>query len=167
MSPDNTFHAEYAATEPAQTRMTNRAAMKHGLSSDDHAFKSRFEACEVLPADFDHRAHVRLAYVYLCEADTESAYQRMRDALHGFLRCNDIDQSKYHETLTRAWIMAVRHFMVKSSGSASADAFIANNPQLLDSKIMLTHYSAEVLFSPPARADFVEPDKDPIPRHET
>jgi hypothetical protein len=28
---------------------------------------------------------------------------------------------------------------------------------------MLTHYSASVLFSPDARAVFVEPDLDPIP----
>jgi hypothetical protein len=36
---------------------------------------------------------------------------------------------------------------------------------VLDTKIMLTHYSAEVLFSPEARALFVEPDLDPIPRY--
>jgi len=30
---------------------------------------------------------------------------------------------------------------------------------------MLTHYSAELLFSPEARAGFVEPNLDPIPRH--
>jgi hypothetical protein len=34
----------------------------------------------------------------------------------------------------------------------------------LDSKIMLTHYSAAVLFSADARAAFVQPDVDPIPR---
>jgi hypothetical protein len=37
---------------------------------------------------------------------------------------------------------------------------------LLDTRIMLTHYSAELLFSDAARADFVEPNLDPIPRHE-
>jgi len=36
---------------------------------------------------------------------------------------------------------------------------------LLDSKIMLTHYSADLLFSDEARARFVEPNLDPIPRH--
>jgi hypothetical protein len=35
----------------------------------------------------------------------------------------------------------------------------------LDSKIMLLHYSAGLLFSPEARAAFVEPDLDPIPRY--
>jgi hypothetical protein len=50
------------------------------------------------------------------------------------------------------------------SASTSAADFIAKNQQLLDSKIMLTHYSASVLFSADARASFVEPDLDPIPR---
>jgi hypothetical protein len=30
---------------------------------------------------------------------------------------------------------------------------------------MLTHYSAELLFSPRARAAFAEPDLGPIPTH--
>jgi hypothetical protein len=47
----------------------------------------------------------------------------------------------------------------------SADDFIRQTPLLLDSRIMLTHYSAERLFSPQARAAFVQPDRDPIPRH--
>ena len=65
--------------------------------------------------------------------------------------------------MTRAWVLAVRHFMDGSTSTSSTD-FIARNQELLDSKIMLTHYSASVLFSPDARVSFVEPDLDPIPR---
>jgi hypothetical protein len=67
--------------------------------------------------------------------------------------------------MTRAWVMAVRHFMEQTPSSDSADAFIEANPRMLDSKIMLTHYSAEVLFSDEARAKFVEPDLRPIPKY--
>ena len=56
--------------------------------------------------------------------------------------------------------------MEKSAAFASADAFIDSNPILLDTKIMLTHYSAGLLFSDEARARFVEPDLGDIPRHE-
>lgn len=139
---------------------------RHDLSDDDRDFLRRFEACQVGPGEFNHRAHVRLAYAYLCESQVDAAYSRMRAALHAFLRCNDVDPAKYHDTLTRAWIMAVRHFMEKSSPARSADAFIQANPDLLDSKIMLTHYSAELLFSAEARRRFVEPDLDPIPDHD-
>ena len=101
----------------------------------------------------------------LVEHDVENATRLMREAIHGFLEGNGVDVSKYHETMTRAWIMAVRHFMEKTDSSGSAESFIEQNPIMLDSGIMLTHYSAEVLFSAGARAKFVDPDLDPIPRY--
>jgi hypothetical protein len=137
--------------------------MKHRSSVEDQQFRRAFEAATFPPADFNHRAHVRLAYVYLCGHDTDAAHQVMRSALLSFLDRHGVDASKYHETMTRAWIMAVRHFMESAPSCESADRFIATDPRMLDPKIMLTHYSAEVLFSDEARARFVEPNLDPIP----
>lgn len=139
--------------------------MAHLLSAEDREFRVAFESCEFPPAEFNHRAHLRLAYVYLTEHDTESAYALMRESLHRFLEYHGVDLSKYHDTITRAWILAVRHFMEATSNFDSADSFIDQNPQMLDAKIMMTHYSAEVLFSDEARAKFVEPDLDPIPTY--
>ena len=141
--------------------------MDHRPSDDDRAFLARFEGCRVTPAEFDHAAHVRLAYVYLCEHGVEEAAARMKRALLAFLAHVGADPAKYHETITRAWILAVRHFMSRSAPCESATAFIAANPELLDSRIMLTHYSAQVLFSPQARQAFVEPDIQPIPPRPT
>jgi hypothetical protein len=140
--------------------------MSHTLSDSDRTFRSDFEAGRITPSQFDHRAHVRLAYVYLAEGGVEAAADAMRNALLAFLERNAIDPVKYHETLTRSWILAVRHFMERTPAAESADAFIAANPVLLDSKIMLTHYSASLLFSSEARAQFVEPDLQDIPRHD-
>src|SRR5689334_10027038 len=138
---------------------------RHALSTADRSFRDAFEACTVTPGEFSHAAHVRLAYVYLAELDVEPAVQRMREALLKFIAHHGIPSSKFHETLTRAWVLAVRHFMDRSPSSSSMD-FLSQNQQLLDSTIMLTHYSASVLFSPDARASFVEPDLDPIPRQD-
>ncbi len=140
--------------------------MTHTLSSDDRQFLADFEACRIEPAAFDHRAHIRLAYCYLAEHDAEMALTMMRSALQAFIEHHQIPVAKYHETLTQAWILAVRHFMAIAPAADSAAGFIAGSPRLLDSKIMLTHYSTEVLFSPEARARFVEPDLDVIPRHD-
>jgi hypothetical protein len=139
--------------------------MKHLLSEDDRHFRRDFEMCRIAPAEFDHRAHLRLAYTYLAERDVDAATDLMRVALLNFLQHHDIPASKYHETMTRAWIMAVRHFMEISPAAPSADAFIDSNPVMLDSRIMMTHYSAELLFSEEARTRFVKPDLDPIPRY--
>lgn len=137
--------------------------MMHQASPDDREFRRAFEAFEVAPDKFDHGAHVRLAYIYLCEESVDGAVERMKTSLLAFLAHLGVDRSKYHETITRAWIMAVHHFMTKTDTCASSAEFIERNPVLLDSKIMLTHYSAEVLFSPQARQSFVEPDVQSIP----
>jgi len=134
----------------------------HTPNDADRAFRRAFEALAVAPADFNHAAHLRLAYVYLAEGDTETAVQRMRDALLAFLDHHGVPRAKYHVTLTRSWILAVRHFMNRAP-STSAEDFLARHPMLMDSRVMLRHYSADRLYSAPAREAFVEPDLAPIP----
>lgn len=140
--------------------------MKHRCSAADRDFREAFENFGVTPDEFDHRAHVRLAYVYLCESGSAAAaVQRMKKSLLAFLDHLGVDHGKFHETLTGAWIDAVNHFMAKSQGCSSFKEFIELNPLLLDSKIMLSHYSADLLFSNQARASYVDPDLEPIPKH--
>jgi hypothetical protein len=140
---------------------------EHRLSAADLALQSAFERGELAPERFDHRAHVVVAYGYLATAGVDAAEESMRRGLQRYLAHHRIDPTKYHETLTRAWILAVWHFMQRTGSTVSADDLIERNPLLLDGKIMLTHYSAELLFSPEAHQRFVEPDLDPIPRHPT
>ena len=140
--------------------------MTHKLSETDLAFRKKFETFAVDPSGFDHRAHLRLAYIYLAGTDTETAYRLMRRSLQAFLDHLGVGGAKYHDTMTRAWILAVRHFMENTPDCDSADAFIDANPLMLDTRIMQTHYSAGLLFSDEARAGFVEPDLDPIPGYD-
>ena len=137
--------------------------MNRRTSPEDLEFRRAFEACEIAPDAFGHAAHVRLAYVYLCEGSVDAAAQRMKDSLLAFLAHLGVDAGKYHATMTRALIMAVHYFMEKTPACPSAAAFTEANPVLLDSKIMLSHYSAEVLFSPESRRAFVSPDIQSIP----
>jgi len=137
--------------------------MTHRISPADRAFVQAFEACSVPADQFNHRAHLRLAYVYLCAEDVDSAAQRMKSSLVAYLSHLQADPAKFHHTMTQAWVMAVRHFMDKSQGFDDFDAFLAASPVLMDTKVMLTHYSAEALFSDEARASYIEPDKQPIP----
>jgi len=143
-----------------------KLTMKYLISKDDQQFKNQVESCEFPIPDFGHREHVRLAYIYLEEGNTGIAVERMRNTLTNLLKHAGIDPSKkYHETLTEAWVLAVNHFMKNTDGSESSDNFIDKNTKILDSKIMMSHYSAEVLFSEKARQSFVEPNLDPIPTH--
>lgn len=136
------------------------------MNGEDRAFLEAFEACRVAPADFNHREHVRLAYACLCEEGSPAAaHARVRAALLAFIRHNGVDEAKYHETITQAWVLAVDYFMRKAAPASfdSFDAFIAADPRLLDSSIMLTHYSKERLFSEEARRSFLGPDLQEIP----
>jgi hypothetical protein len=139
------------------------ALMHHGASTDDLDFLREFEACRTAPDAFNHAAHVKLAYLYLCANPPEIAAQAMKASLQTCIAHCGIDASKFHETITKAWVLAVHHFMTKASTDCpSASAFMAAHPELLDSRIMLTH-SAETLFSPDARRAFAQPDIQAIP----
>jgi len=115
--------------------------MSHAISPEDRDFKEQVEARTYPIPNFDHRAHLRLAYIYLVESETEEAIGRMRNSLLGLLQKAGIDpSSKFHETITKAWVLAVQYFMSQTDESDSADRFISSNPKMLDSKIMMTHY---------------------------
>jgi hypothetical protein len=134
----------------------------HAACGSDLVFRKAFEAGDVLPSEFNHHAHLRLAYVYLTEGGLTHAQDQMRKNLLAFLLAKGVPQSKYHEILTLAWVMAVAHFMNRMSSSSFSE-FAANSRPLLDSKVMLTHYSAKTLFSERARSAFVAPDLEAIP----
>ena len=133
-------------------------------SNEDRRFARRFESGGMEPADFDHRAHLRLAYVRLCEAPSPAAArERMRASIRGFLARHSVDPAKYHETLTTAWMDAVRRFVAKAGAPGSFEALLEADDRLLDKDIMLTHYTRERLFSERARTVHVAPDLGTIP----
>lgn len=135
----------------------------HRASDEDLEFVRAFETAEIAAEDFDHRAHLRLAYVCLCGQGVDDAHDRIRKALQRYLARIGAPPCKYHETMTRAWILAVPHFMDQAAPCSSADDLVDRHPELLDGRIMLTHYSAGLLFSDEARREFVEPDIQAIP----
>ena len=141
--------------------------MKHKVTNQDREFKADVESCNYPVTKFDHRAHLRLAYIYLVQTnDTTESVKLVRKALIGLLKHVGIDPTeKYHETLTEAWLLAVHHFMHHNHVAISADDFIDHHPKLLDSKIMMTHYSDDLLFSAEAKLQFMEPNIEPIPRY--
>ena len=137
--------------------------MSHRVSEADEAFHASFHRFELPAGGFDHLAHLRMAYVTLCRLDPAEAVKEVRRSLHAFIEHNEVDPAKYHETITRAWVMAVRHFMDETAPCRGFEEFIERNARLADAKIMLQHYTPELLYSEGARARWVEPDVAPIP----
>ena len=127
-----------------------------------------FESCRLTPADFWHREHLRVAYLYLARYPFEQAHARFEAGVLRLLASLGAPASHYHATVTRAWLLAVHHFLWREGVRETSEQFLSAPGAascLLDQKVMLTHYSAERLFSAAARAEFVEPDLDPISLH--
>ncbi len=133
------------------------------LAETDRGFLASFEACEISGADFHHREHLRLAYVYLTLHPYVLALEKMETGLRHFLAHLGAPASKYHHTLTEAWLRAVQHFIDRAGPTRDFAQFLETAGQLLDKEIMGTHYSTDLLWSEAARASFIEPDLQPIP----
>lgn len=138
--------------------------MKEQLNAADREFLTKFEACALTAAEFGHREHLRVAYAYLRLNSFDEALAKMEAGLRNLLTHLGAPASKYHHTLTEAWLRAVQHFMQKSGVTEDFEKFLETAHPLLNKEIMGTHYSTDLLWSDAARANFVEPDLQPIPR---
>lgn len=124
-----------------------KRVLRLDISNEDRIFCEHVEQCLFPISDFDHKAHIRLAYLYLTQYGVEDAVIKVREVLFNLLKYNDIEPlGKYHETLTKAWLLAVKHFMNKTEKCTTADEFIKHNPALLDTAIMMTHYKKRRYF---------------------
>ncbi|MBC8258586.1 MAG: hypothetical protein H8E38_06180 [SAR324 cluster bacterium] len=140
--------------------------MRHKISSADRNFLAAFESCELSTANFHHREHLRLAYILLVQLSLNDAQSKLKKDLLQFLEFNGINNTKYHETLTWAWLLAVRHFMCKSEPMQDSELFMKDNQILLDKEIMYTHYTHKLINSELARKTVLEADLEPIPLYE-
>ncbi len=139
--------------------------MRHQASDGDLSYLDDFNKLLLRPDSFHHREHLRIAYVLICKYGVNEAHSRLRKGIKSFLNHAGVDSSKYHETLTYAWILAIYHFMNISEDSYSFEEFITSNPILLDKNIMNSHYSRSILMSEKAKQKFIKPDREPIPFH--
>jgi len=120
-----------------------------------------------LPKDrWTHAAHLaatlRLVRVRDAglERDLPGIIRRYNVAVGGV---ND-DQSGYHETITQAYLAAIRAFVAalpEGAGDAEAVASLLATP-MGDKAWPLTHWSRERLFSVEARRGWMEPDLRPL-----
>jgi hypothetical protein len=130
----------------------------------DEEFLIAFERCELPEEDWTHLAHVRMAWLRLQGGTWRQVLPVVRE---GIKRYNATLNKllAYHETITRGFLILIDHRIDRKNGSKSFEEFCAKNPELLDSQLaaLLKHYRRETLFSPAARAEFVEPDLMPLP----
>jgi hypothetical protein len=110
---------------------------------------------------FDHRQHVKFAWAVLGERPVEDAATAISGEIREFADVNA--PGRYHETLTRFWVELVAHTRAVGGEINEFAAHLSRFPVLMDKSAPRKHYSEQLLFSPEARSNFVEPDLRPLP----
>lgn len=122
----------------------------------------RFEALDIVPTDFDHEAHIYVAWSYLQRFDLLTSIERYRSVLRRLTEKFGVPD-KYHETITCFYLIGVAE---RAMGEAATDwsRFRDQNPELFarNPSIIRRFYSESRLTSEAAKRTFVLPDLSPL-----
>jgi hypothetical protein len=144
-------------------------AGKLKVTLDDHEFLRQFEDCSLPFKEWTHRAHIKVAYLYLRQNDYETALAKMRRGIQAYNAVHKVpecDTSGYNETTTCAMMQLVAVTITAYEpimATPSADAFCDGHPQLLTKHILRLFYSPQRRMQPRAKREFIEPDMAPLP----
>lgn len=129
---------------------------------DDQEFLHAFKNATLPPSDFDHKAHLRLAYICLKQLGTEKAVNSVSDQIRNYTKKWGATD-KYHETLTHAAVYVMAHFM-SIRPIDEFDQLVDHFPRLQSnfSELISQHYSSALLSLPKAKEEFIEPDLLPF-----
>ncbi len=134
---------------------------------NDDEFIQQFEACSFPFDQWHHRAHVKLAYLYLIRHGFDAALLKLREGIRAYNAANNLSDeptSGYHETITQFWLRIVEMTVQQYGQLPTADEFFDFHPQLSQKKNHRLFYSPGLFMSPQAKREFVEPDLTNLPR---
>ncbi len=132
------------------------------MTSNDIDYLKRFQERSLGAEHFDHRGHLRMAWVHLRHFPPREATQRVCQGVKALAAAFG-EPEKYNHTLTEAFM---RLMAPRMHGEVANDfeRFLAANRELVDDAegLILRHYSRERLDSVQAKAGWIEPDLEPI-----
>lgn len=120
----------------------------------DDEFLAALEV-DALPAEsFDHRAHVRAAYLYLKRCGFIDGMAAFRASLKRFAERYGA-AGKYHETITVAFLAVIHERLHGERTEGGWPEFAARNPDLFARDFLDRYYRRETLASSRAREVFL------------
>jgi len=127
---------------------------------EDKELIERFESCTLRGADFHHRDHVRVVWIYLQSNSVLETLGSFSSGLKRFAAANG-KPNLYHETITWAYVFLINERMERRGCKQSWSEFVEANPGLFDWKdnILKAYYQDDTLRSETARRTFVFPDR--------
>ena len=116
----------------------------------------QFECADVDPHQFDHEAHVYVAWLFLENFDVTESMDRYRTALKRLTMKLGIPD-KYHETITCFFVLLINEREAATRAGSWAEFRDANRDVFDAGGILRRYYESEVLDSELARRTFVLP----------
>lgn len=116
----------------------------------------RFERGDIDAEDFDHEAHLYVAWLYLERYPVVDAIAKFSAALRSLTERLGVPD-KYHATVTWFYLLLIAE---RRDPGVDWAGFCARNPDLFDrsKNVLARYYRADTLASGRARARFVLPD---------
>lgn len=136
----------------------------------DEQFLQSFDDMTLQKAEWTHRAHVKVAFLYLSRHPFDGALAKMRAGVKAYNARHGVPEGPtrgYNETTTHAFLHLVLATMSAYAGThpcGGADAFCDTHPQLMTRHALRLFYSPERRAHPRAKTEFIEPDLAPLPR---
>jgi hypothetical protein len=129
----------------------------------DEEFLRACASTRLAPHEFDHRAHVRAAWLMLQRYPLTEAIERTCVGIER-LATRFGAASKFNRTMSEAVIRLMSR-AASNSAAASFDEYLQANPWLHgDVRVALAeYYSSSQLHSDRAKREFVLPDLKPLP----
>jgi hypothetical protein len=128
---------------------------------DDETFLDAFERCALQGHGFNHRDHLRMAWLYVRRYGLAEAAWRADIGLRRLANAHG-HPDRYSVTRTTAWVSLVAHHVAEAP-DLEFGAFLDRFPPLLDGRLLDRHYSTALLASAASRAASVAPDLRPLP----
>ncbi len=125
------------------------------------SFGAHGEASEIAfdPKEFDHGAHIYMAWQYLRAYELGEAGDRFTSALKRITKAVRAPK-KYHATISWFYMTIIAERMA-SNESDNWNAFRVRNPDLFDGdELLRTYYDSDILDADHARRVFVLPNPD-------
>ena len=141
--------------------MSDEACTHYASDAEVEALVTRFESCELPPADVSHRVHVAMSAWCFVKLPEAQAAARIYDGLQRYVKWHNI--TIYHETITWFWIKLIGKAVASIDAARPAYAIINEvMARLGDSRMLFAYYTRERLQTDEARRQWVEPDLQPL-----
>ena len=137
------------------------------LTTDIDSLVGRFLTCSLPKAEWTHQAHLAVGAWHVERYGPEAALTRLRNGIRALNDSHGTVNSPsggYHETITRAYVRLIAGAFAAGGERPLAErvAALIDGPSG-ERDALLRYYSRELLMSSRARAEWVEPDVEPLP----